>query len=81
MKNVLNRFSSLVCGAALGVTLCLSCASTPTSDIRVHSAVDAKSNIAGYKSYAWDTKRRDAARPNRRCGYRKTWIPRPRCSS
>jgi len=55
MKNVVNRFSSLVCSAALSVTFCLSCASTPTSDIRVHSAVDSKANIAGYKSYAWDT--------------------------
>jgi len=55
MKSVVNRFSSLVFGAALGVALCLSCSSTPTSDIRVHSAVDTKSNFAGYKSYAWDT--------------------------
>ena len=55
MKIVVNGFSSLVSVAALSVALCLSCASTPTSDIRVHSAADAKSNMAGYKSYAWDT--------------------------
>jgi len=54
MKIVLNRFASLVSSVVLGAALCLSCASTPTSDIRVHSAVDSKSNIAGYKSYAWD---------------------------
>jgi len=54
MKIVLNRFASLVSSVVLGAVLCLSCASTPTSDIRVHSAVDSKSNIAGYKSYAWD---------------------------
>ena len=55
MKSVLNRFSSLVGGAALSVALCLACSSTPTSDIKVHSAMDAKSNISAYKSYAWDT--------------------------
>jgi len=55
MNSVVNRFSSLVSSAVLGVALCLSCASTPTSDIKVHSAMDAKSNIAAYKSYAWDT--------------------------
>lgn len=54
MKIVVNGFN-LMSVAALSVALCLSCASTPTSDIRVHSAVDAKSNMAGYKSYAWDT--------------------------
>jgi hypothetical protein len=30
-----------------------SCQSVPTSDIKVRSAVDAKANIKGYKSYAW----------------------------
>jgi hypothetical protein len=55
MKIGLNRFGSLVSVAAVGVALCLACSSTPTSDIRIHSAVDAKANIAGYKSYAWDT--------------------------
>jgi hypothetical protein len=55
MKIGRNRFGSLVSIAAVGVALCLSCASTPTSDIRVHSAADPKSNLAAYKSYAWDT--------------------------
>ena len=54
MKTVFNRFARLVSAAALGVVLCLSCASTPTSDIRVHSAADSKANLAAYKSYAWD---------------------------
>ncbi|HKO47585.1 MAG TPA: DUF4136 domain-containing protein [Polyangiaceae bacterium] len=55
MKIVGNCLSSLVSVAALSVALCMSCASTPTSDIRVHSAADPKSNLAAYKSYAWDT--------------------------
>jgi hypothetical protein len=54
MKIVLNRISSLMSIAAVSGALCLSCASTPTSDIKVHSAADTKSNIAGYKTYAWD---------------------------
>jgi hypothetical protein len=37
--------------AALGA-----CASgTPTGDIRVHSAADAKANLGAYKSYAWQS--------------------------
>jgi hypothetical protein len=52
--NIVNRLSSIMSVAALSAGLCLSCASTPTSDIRVHSAADAKANIAAYKSYAWD---------------------------
>jgi hypothetical protein len=55
MKIVLNRIISLMSVATLGAALCLSCASTPTSDIKVHSAADAKSNLAAYKTYAWDT--------------------------
>jgi hypothetical protein len=55
MKIAFNRISSLLSVAAVSAVLCLSCASTPTSDIKVHSAADAKSNIAGYKTYAWDT--------------------------
>jgi hypothetical protein len=55
MKMNRDRFTSLISIAALGAALCLSCSSTPTSDIRVHSAADAKSNIAAYKAYAWDT--------------------------
>src|SRR4051812_37161366 len=54
MKTVVNRLSRFLSVASLGVALCLSCASTPTSDIRVHSAADAKANLAAYKSYAWD---------------------------
>jgi hypothetical protein len=54
MKIVVNRLNSLLSVAVLGAALCLSCASTPTSDIRVHSAADAKANLAAYKSYAWD---------------------------
>ena len=46
MKIVLNRIISLLSVATLGAALCLSCASTPTSDIKVHSAADAKSNLA-----------------------------------
>jgi hypothetical protein len=30
-----------------------SCAKTPTSDIHVHSAADAKTNFKGYKTYTW----------------------------
>jgi len=72
MKSVLNRFNGLVSAAALGVALSstLSCASTPTSDIRVHSAADKKSNIAAYKSYAWDT---SAGVLNDRTG---VWVPK-----
>lgn len=51
---IANRLSSLCSVAALSAALCLSCASTPTADIRVHSAADAKANIAAYKTYAWD---------------------------
>lgn len=29
------------------------CSSVPTSDIKIHSAVDAKANMKGYKSFAW----------------------------
>jgi len=54
MKIAFNRFGSLVFAAALSVGVCLSCASTPTSDIKVHSAADAKANLAAYKTYAWD---------------------------
>lgn len=45
----------LIAGAlasAVGA-LAVGCASTPTSDIRVHSAADKKANIREYKSYAW----------------------------
>jgi len=52
--NIVNRLSSIMSVAALSAALCLSCASTPTSDIKVHSAADAKANIGAYKSYAWD---------------------------
>ena len=55
MKMSRDRFTTFVSVAALGAALCLSCSSTPTSDIHVRSAVDAKSNIAAYKAYAWDT--------------------------
>jgi len=54
MNIVFNRLSSLLSVAALSAALCLSCASTPTSDIHVHSAADSKANLAAYKSYAWD---------------------------
>lgn len=54
MNIVFNRKSRLLSVAALSAAVCLSCASTPTSDIKVHSAADAKANISGYKSYAWD---------------------------
>ena len=38
----------------LGVaTLTTACSSVPTSDIKVHSALDEKANMKGYKSYAW----------------------------
>ena len=37
----------------LGVALSLSCSSASTADIQIHSAVDSKANIAGYKSFAW----------------------------
>ena len=70
MKSVLNRFNGLVSAAALGVALSLACASTPTSDIRVHSAADKKSNISAYKSYAWDT---SAGVLNDRTG---VWVPK-----
>jgi len=71
MKSVLNRFSSLVSGAALGIALSLACGgSAPTSDIRVHSAADTKSNIGAYKSYAWDT---SAGMLNDRTG---VWVPK-----
>ncbi|HEY3252463.1 MAG TPA: DUF4136 domain-containing protein [Polyangiaceae bacterium] len=70
MKIVINRFSSRASVVALSVALCLSCASTPTSDIRVHSAVDSKSNIAGYKSYAWDL---NAGMLKDRTGF---WVPK-----
>ena len=40
---------ALLCSAGLLVA----CASTPTSDIRVQSASDAKANLTAYKSYAW----------------------------
>ena len=55
MKMNRDRFTGLISVVALGAALCLSCSSTPTSDIRVQSAADAKSNIAAYKTYAWDT--------------------------
>ena len=70
MKNVFNRIGGLVSVAAVSAVLCLSCASTPTSDIKVQSAADAKSNIAGYKTYAWDT---SAAVVNDRTG---VWVPK-----
>jgi len=54
MNIVFYRLSSMLSVAALSAVLCLSCASTPTSDIHVHSAIDAKANLAAYKSYAWD---------------------------
>jgi hypothetical protein len=42
-------------GGALsfGGALSLGCASASTSDIRVHSALDGKAQLAGYKSFAW----------------------------
>lgn len=52
--NIVNRLGSIMWVMALSAVLCSSCASTPTSDIRVHSAADAKANISAYKSYAWD---------------------------
>ena len=52
--NIFNRSNSIMSVAALSAVLCFSCASTPTSDIKVHSAADAKANISAYKSYAWD---------------------------
>lgn len=54
IMNTVNRLSSILVVAALSAGLCFSCASTPTSDIKVHSAADAKANISAYKSYAWD---------------------------
>jgi len=51
---IVNRLSSIMSVAALSAVVCLACASTPTSDIKVHSAADAKANISAYKSYAWD---------------------------
>ena len=55
MNIAVNRLCSMISVAALSVAWCMSCASTPTSDIHVHSAVDSKAKMAGYKSYAWDT--------------------------
>jgi len=43
---------AMVTGA---VALGACAAGTPTSDIRVHSATDAKANLAAYKSYAWQS--------------------------
>jgi hypothetical protein len=40
--------SAVVAGA-----LAAACQSVPTSDIKVHTAVDRKANIKAYKSYAW----------------------------
>ena len=40
--------SAVVLGA-----LAVACQSVPTSDIKVHTAVDQKANIKGYKSFAW----------------------------
>ena len=44
-------------GARLGVLLLVSalsaCASSSTADIKIHSALDQKANLAGYKSFAW----------------------------
>jgi uncharacterized protein DUF4136 len=47
-------------GARLAVVLMLAgampaCSSTPTSDIQIHTAIDHKANLAGYKSFAWHT--------------------------
>ncbi len=47
------RAFALFGSLALGVGLSSACSSVPTSDIRVHSAADAKANLAAYHSYAW----------------------------
>jgi len=70
MKTGFNRLGRLFTGAVLGVALSLACSSTPTSDIKVHSAADAKANIPAYKSYSWDT---SAGVLNDRTG---VWVPK-----
>jgi len=42
-----------VAGLSFGAAT-TACSSTPTSDIHVHSAADAKANLGEYKSYAWN---------------------------
>jgi hypothetical protein len=54
----------------LGALGTASCASTPTSDIHVHSAADRKTNFHGYRSFAWFAQ---AHMLNDRTG---VWVPR-----
>jgi hypothetical protein len=49
----LTRFFVAFATTSLLGSASLGCASTQTSDIRVHSAADKKANIKAYKSYAW----------------------------
>lgn len=51
--NALTRYFTVFAAVSLLGAASAGCASTPTSDIRVHSAADAKTNIKAYKSYAW----------------------------
>jgi hypothetical protein len=51
-QRLTRHFVAFATASLLG-SLSLGCASTQTSDIRVHSAADKKANIKAYKSYAW----------------------------
>jgi hypothetical protein len=45
--------AAFLAGILITGTLTTACSSVPTSDIKVHSALDAKANMKGYKSFAW----------------------------